>query len=139
MLAVPFVLACVYCYDIHSHSHPPGCDEDTTAREWRRPRAGACPNPSRRPTPTTSNTSWPAPRARPTTRSPRGTTLRVLVTVTTLAEYDKGTRGTSRDADRLADLVLPVLADGVASMVARGWEVDVYLICGFETLAESRR
>mmetsp|Transcript_13421 Transcript_13421/g.27271 ORF Transcript_13421/g.27271 Transcript_13421/m.27271 type:complete len:423 (-) Transcript_13421:170-1438(-) len=31
------------------------------------------------------------------------------------------------------------MVDGVASMVERGWHVDVYLICGFETLSESRR
>jgi len=59
--------------------------------------------------------------------------------VTTLAEYDKGTRGTTHGADRLKDLVLPLLVDGVTSMVDRGWEVDVYLICGFETLLPSRR
>jgi hypothetical protein len=65
--------------------------------------------------------------------------LRVLFVVTTLAEYDGGTRGTTSGADRLKDLVLPTLVDGVSSMVERGWDVDVYLICGFETLAESRR
>ena len=65
--------------------------------------------------------------------------LRVLFIVTTLTEYDKGTRGTTVGADRLKDLVLPILVDGVTSMVQRGWHVDVYLICGFETLAEARR
>lgn len=65
--------------------------------------------------------------------------LRVLFVVTTLSEYDKGTRGTTVGADRLKDLVLPILVDGVSSMVQRGWNVDVYLICGFETLAETRR
>jgi len=65
--------------------------------------------------------------------------FRVLVIVTTLAEYDKGTRGTTQGADRLKDLVLPILVDGVHSMVNRGWDVDVYLICGFESLQDSRR
>ncbi|KAL7534448.1 hypothetical protein ACHAXR_005885 [Thalassiosira sp. AJA248-18] len=65
--------------------------------------------------------------------------FRVLVIVTTLVEYDKGTRGTSHGADRLKDSVLPILVDGVTSMVDRGWDVDVYLICGFESLEESRR
>ena len=65
--------------------------------------------------------------------------LRVLFIVTTLSEYDKGTRGTTFGADRLKDLVLPILVDGVTSMVQRGWHVDVYLICGFETLTESRQ
>ena len=65
--------------------------------------------------------------------------LRVLFIVTTLAEYDRGTRGTTSGADRLRDLVLPILVDGVSSMVERGWDVDVYLVCGFEALAEPRR
>jgi len=65
--------------------------------------------------------------------------FRVLFIVTTLSEYDKGTRGTVHGADRLKDLVLPLLVDGVESMVHRGWSVDVYLICGFEELQESRR
>lgn len=67
------------------------------------------------------------------------TPLRVLVIVTTLAEYDKGTRGTTSGADRLRNLVVPVLVDGVESMIERGWHVDVYLICGFESLAPTRR
>ncbi|KAL3827174.1 hypothetical protein ACHAXA_006729 [Cyclostephanos tholiformis] len=37
------------------------------------------------------------------------------------------------------NLVLPIMVDGVSSMVERGWDVDVYLICGFESLAETRR
>jgi hypothetical protein len=65
--------------------------------------------------------------------------FRILVIVTTLSEYDKGTRGTTQGADRLKDLVLPILVDGVSSMVDRGWEVDVYLICGFDKLLENRR
>lgn len=65
--------------------------------------------------------------------------FRVLFIVTTLSEYDKGTRGTTHGADRLKDLVLPILVDGVSSMVDRGWHVDVYLICGFQTLIDSRR
>ena len=65
--------------------------------------------------------------------------FRVLFIVTTLSEYDKGTRGTTHGDDRLKDLVLPLLVDGVSSMVERGWHVDVYLICGFEKLIDSRR
>ena len=63
----------------------------------------------------------------------------VLVLVTTLAEYDKGTRGTTHGADRLKDNVLPIVVDGVTSMINQGWKVDVYLICGFETLQPNRR
>jgi len=65
--------------------------------------------------------------------------FKVLVIVTTLAEYDKGTRGTTHGADRLKDNVLPILVDGVTSMINQGWSVDVYLICGFETLQSNRR
>jgi len=65
--------------------------------------------------------------------------FKVLVIVTTLAEYDKGTRGTTHGADRLKDNVLPILVDGVTSMINQGWDVDVYLICGFETLQPNRR
>ncbi|KAL9185568.1 hypothetical protein ACHAXT_003345 [Thalassiosira profunda] len=65
--------------------------------------------------------------------------FRVLFIVTTLAEYDKGMRGTKNGADRLKDHVLPLLVDGISSMVQRGWSVDVYLICGFESLADSRK
>mmetsp|Transcript_9518 Transcript_9518/g.20577 ORF Transcript_9518/g.20577 Transcript_9518/m.20577 type:complete len:569 (+) Transcript_9518:107-1813(+) len=64
--------------------------------------------------------------------------LRVLFIVTTLAEYDKGTRGTTHGADRLKENVLPLIIDGVTSMISRGWHVDVYLICGFPTLEPSR-
>ena len=45
--------------------------------------------------------------------------FKVLVIVTTLAEYDKGTRGTTHGADRLKDNVLPILIDGVTSMIHR--------------------
>jgi hypothetical protein len=63
----------------------------------------------------------------------------VLFIVTTLAEYDRGTRGTTLGDDRLMNLVLPIMVDGVSSMIERGWDVDVYMICGFESLAEKRR
>ena len=65
--------------------------------------------------------------------------FKVLVIVTTLSEYDKGTRGTTHGADRLKDNVLPILVDGVTSMINQGWKVDVYLICGFEKLHPNRR
>ena len=39
----------------------------------------------------------------------------VLFVVRTLSEYDKGTRGTTVGADRLKDLVVPILVDGVSS------------------------
>eukprot|EP00978_Attheya_sp_CCMP212_P012973 scaffold32351_cov60-Attheya_sp.AAC.11 len=60
--------------------------------------------------------------------------LRVLYVVTSLAEYDTGTRGTSHGADRLKDVVLPAILDAVTSMVKRGWRVDLFLILGYEKL-----
>lgn len=65
--------------------------------------------------------------------------LRVLYVVTTLSEYDKGTRGTTRGADRLQNVVIPVIQDGVKSMVERGWHVDLFLLCGYEELLPERR
>jgi len=65
--------------------------------------------------------------------------LRALFVVTTLSEYEKGTRGTTRGADRLSDVVIPVLKDSVESMVRRGWDVDVFLVLGYEELRPERR
>jgi hypothetical protein len=60
--------------------------------------------------------------------------LRVLYVVTSLVEYDSGTRGTSHGADRLKAVVLPAILDAVTSMVNRGWRVDLFLILGYEKL-----
>ena len=65
--------------------------------------------------------------------------LRILYVVTTLSEYDKGTRGTEAGSDRLANVVLPVLREATHSMAARGWHVDVYLILGYKELRPERR
>jgi hypothetical protein len=65
--------------------------------------------------------------------------LRVLYVITTLSEYDKGTRGTTRGADRLQNVVIPVIQDGVKSMVDRGWHVDLYFLVGYEELRPERR
>mmetsp|Transcript_6937 Transcript_6937/g.15140 ORF Transcript_6937/g.15140 Transcript_6937/m.15140 type:complete len:535 (+) Transcript_6937:18-1622(+) len=65
--------------------------------------------------------------------------FRILYIVTTLSEYDKGTRGTTRGADRLQNVVIPVIEDAISSMVERGWEVDLYLLCGYEKLLPDRR
>lgn len=65
--------------------------------------------------------------------------LRVLLVVTSLVERDRGTRGTQRGYDRLRHVVLPALVDAASSMTERGWRVDVYLVLGYEKLAEERR
>ena len=65
--------------------------------------------------------------------------FRVLFVITSLVEYDKGTRGTEHGYDRLQNIMLPPLVDGVKSMTDRGWEVDVYLVLGFKELLPERR
>jgi hypothetical protein len=56
---------------------------------------------------------------------------RILYIITTLAEYNTGTRNTVRGSDRLQETLIPVVAEGVNSMLAAGFEVDVYLVCHF--------
>ena len=65
--------------------------------------------------------------------------LKVLLVVTSLVQYDKGTRGTQHGYDRLQHVVLPQLTDSVSSMVNKGWKVDVYFVLGYETLENDRR
>ena len=65
--------------------------------------------------------------------------LKVLLVVTSLVQYDKGTRGTQHGYDRLQNVVLPQLTDSVSSMVNKGWKVDVYFVLGYESLADDRR
>lgn len=65
--------------------------------------------------------------------------LRVLLVITSLSEYDKGTRGTLIGYDRLKNVLMPPLIDSVNSMHARGWQVDVYLILGYGPLLPERR
>ena len=67
------------------------------------------------------------------------TPLRVLIVMTSLVEYDKGTRGTTHGYDRLQYVALPPLVDSVTSMTSLGWQVDVYLILGYASLLPERR
>jgi hypothetical protein len=67
------------------------------------------------------------------------TPFRVLLVITSLTEYDKGTRGTMHGYDRLKNVLLPPLVDSVTSMHSRGWHVDVYLILGYGPLSPERR
>lgn len=55
--------------------------------------------------------------------------LRILYIITSLAEYNSGTRSTQKGSDRLQETLIPVLAEGVESMLALGYHVDVYLVC----------
>ena len=55
--------------------------------------------------------------------------LRILYLVTSLAEYNNGRRFTKRGDDRVVNYMMPVLTEGVESMLSFGYQVDVYLIC----------
>jgi hypothetical protein len=57
--------------------------------------------------------------------------LRILYTVTTLAEYDTGGRSTTKGFDRLQNMLLPVLKTGVESLLSFGYDVDVYMVCHY--------
>jgi hypothetical protein len=60
--------------------------------------------------------------------------LRILYIVTTLAEYNSGTRSTQRGSDRLQETLIPVLVEGVESMLSFGYHVDVHLVCHWTML-----
>ena len=55
--------------------------------------------------------------------------LRTLYIITSLAEYNTGTRATQKGSDRLQETLIPVLTEGVESMLSFGHHVDVYLVC----------
>jgi hypothetical protein len=60
---------------------------------------------------------------------PRDGRLRILYIVTSLAQYNSGKRSTEAGSDRLQETLIPVLREGVLSMVNDfGYRVDVFLI-----------
>lgn len=63
---------------------------------------------------------------------------RILYILTTLAEYNTGTRNTVRGSDRLQETLIPVVSEGVHSMVRAGYVVDVFLVCHFTLLPERK-
>ena len=63
---------------------------------------------------------------------------KVLYTMTSLSEFNSGQRNTVKGSDRFTQTLIPILTEGVRSMLDFGYEVDVYLICGFE-VTEARR
>ena len=65
-----------------------------------------------------------------------GTPTRVLYIITTLAEYNSGSRNTVRGSDRLQETLIPVVNEGVRSMLNAGYEVDVFLVCHFHMRPE---
>ncbi|EEC45615.1 predicted protein [Phaeodactylum tricornutum CCAP 1055/1] len=75
----------------------------------------------------------PQPRRLASNNKPR-----ILYIITTLAEYNSGTRSTVRGSDRLQETLIPVVSEGVRSMVEGGYDVDVFLICHFTLLPERK-
>jgi len=63
---------------------------------------------------------------------------RILYIVTTLAEYNTGTRATVRGSDRLQETLIPVVSEGIRSMIDTGYDVDLFLVCHF-TLKPERQ
>lgn len=58
--------------------------------------------------------------------------LKILYTMTTLAEYDGGGRSTTKGHDRMQNLLIPVLKEGVESLLQAGHSVDVVLVCYYK-------
>ena len=66
--------------------------------------------------------------------------FRILHIVTSLSEYNNGSRNTVQGQDRLAEVLLPVLKNSVESFLSvPNWNVDVYLILGFELKPERKQ
>ena len=62
--------------------------------------------------------------------------IRILYIITTLAEYNSGTRNTVRGSDRLQETLIPVVSEGVRSMLDAGYHVDVFLVCHWKVRPE---
>lgn len=61
---------------------------------------------------------------------------KILYIVTALNEYNTGTRNTEKGSDRLQLTLIPVVSEGIRSMVEAGYHVDLYLVCHFTLLPE---
>lgn len=57
--------------------------------------------------------------------------LKILYTITSLAEYNSGSRATTKGSDRLQETLIPVVSEGVHSMLAAGFDVDVFLVAHY--------
>lgn len=64
---------------------------------------------------------------------------RILYIVTTLSEYNTGTRATVRDSDRLQETTIPVVTEGIRSMLETGYDVDLALVCHYTLLPEREK
>lgn len=54
--------------------------------------------------------------------------MKILYTITSLAEYNTGARATVKGSDRLQETLIPVIAEGVQSMLEFGYHVDVFIV-----------
>jgi len=66
---------------------------------------------------------------------------KILYIVTALAEYNSGTRSTVKGQDRLGEILIPVLIDGLETMISPpfNYSVDVYLILGYTLKPERHK
>jgi len=69
------------------------------------------------------------PRAAPRRLSEKRPSI--LYIVTSLAEYDNGTRETQKGRDRFHSTLVPILRESAISMMESGYKVDVHLISHF--------
>ena len=100
-------------------------------------RTGQIPRELSRPTYNASsmdNTSVEESYATAAMPSNSTKSLRILYIITSLAEYNTGKRHTKKGSDRLQETLIPVMREGVVSMMKSGYAVDVYLVCHWELL-----
>jgi hypothetical protein len=60
-----------------------------------------------------------------------GNNNRILYIITTSREYNSGNRAKVMGEDRLMGVVVPVIQDSVQSMIAKGYDVDVFLVLAY--------
>jgi hypothetical protein len=73
-----------------------------------------------------------------TTNNNNNNNHKVLYIITTLSEYNTGSRATTKGQDRLGEILIPIMRDSVESMVGPpfDYQLDVFLICGYPLTAE---
>jgi hypothetical protein len=64
--------------------------------------------------------------------------LRILYIITSLSEINTGEKSTEAGSDRLQETLIPVMREGVLSMMESGYTVDVFLISHWKLLPERR-
>ena len=69
--------------------------------------------------------------------------IRILHVVTSLAEFNDGSRNTEHGSDRLVETLIPTLSASIVSMIDKGssknWEIDVYLVLGYVLKPERKQ